>query len=334
VKLRQFEALRQVIARGTTKDAAVAMGLTQSAVSRLVRQLEDEFGFMVFDRRQGRLHLTPEGQRFYAEVEKILGGLDQLQSMAKDLSTLSVGTLRLIAMPALGFGLLPAAVETIQARYKRLKISIDLANRQTVEQGLLEASHDLGLVTLPIENRSLDVEPLCSIDCVAVLPKGHPLAERAAIEAHDLEGEAFISIEPGTLFRYRTDELFGGLGVRRELRLEAQSTVMVCSLVAQGLGVSLVHRFIAEAFSGRLEIKPFAPAIAFEYGLAFPAAHSLSKVAAEFVETLRATASALATGEGSSPLTATPAAGARRGVPAHSPPQSAAGSRLSGSGIG
>ena len=115
VKLRQFEALRQVIARGTTKDAAVAMGLTQSAVSRLVRQLEDEFGFVVFDRRQGRLHLTPEGQRFYTEVEKILGGLDQLQSMAKDISTLSVGTLRLIAMPALGFGLLPAAVEKIQA---------------------------------------------------------------------------------------------------------------------------------------------------------------------------------------------------------------------------
>ena len=334
MKLRQFEALRQVIARGTTKDAAVAMGLTQSAVSRLVRQLEDEFGFLVFDRRQGRLHLTPEGQRFYAEVQKILGGLDQLQSMAKDISTLSVGTLRLIAMPALGFGLLPAAVEQIQARYKRLKISIDLANRPTVEQRLLEASHDLGLVTLPIENRSLDVEPLCSIDCMCVLPPGHRLAGRAVIEAHDLEGESFISIEPGTLFRYRTDELFGQLGVRRELRLEVQSTVMVCSLVAQGLGVSLVHRFIAEAFAGRVEIRPFAPAIAFEYGLVFPSAHPLSRVAEEFVETLRATASTLGAEEGAG---GAPPAGTRAGpqpVPAQSPALSAAGSRFSGSGIG
>jgi DNA-binding transcriptional LysR family regulator len=329
MKLRQFEALRQVIARGTTKDAAVAMGLTQSAVSRLVGQLEDELGFMIFDRRQGRLHLTPEGQRFYTEVEKILGGLDQLQSMAKDISTLSVGTLRLIAMPALGFGLLPAAVEKIQARYKRLKISIDLANRPTVEQRLLEASHDLGLVTLPIENRALAVDRLCSIDCVCVLPPGHALAERALIEARDLEGEAFISIEPGTLFRYRTDELFGRLGVRRELRLEAQSTVMVCSLVAQGLGVSLVHRFVAEAFAGRVEIRPFAPAIAFEYGLVFPSAQPLSKVAEEFVETLRATASALGAQDASPP----PRAGIAR-QDADQPALSAAGSRLSGSGIG
>lgn len=51
------------------------MGLTQSAVSRLVRQLGDGSGFGIFDCRQG--HPTPEGQRFYAEVEKILGRLGQ-----------------------------------------------------------------------------------------------------------------------------------------------------------------------------------------------------------------------------------------------------------------
>ena len=70
------------------------------------------------------------------------------------------------------------------------------------------------------------------------------------IEAHDLEGEAFISIEPGTLFRYRTDELFGQLGVRRKLRLEAQSTVMVCSLVAQGLGGGPIYTILLQRALG------------------------------------------------------------------------------------
>ncbi len=290
MKIRQFEALRLVISRGTTKEASLFMGLTQSAVSRLITQLESEVGFKIFDRRQGRLHLTPEGQYFYAEVNKILEGLDQLKLMATDISTLSVGTLRLIAMPALGFGLLPKAIEQIQKRYKRLKISVDLANRETVEDEILKARHDIGLVTLPIENEALDVEPLCGIDSVCVLPFGHPLVDRQVIKAEDLEDERFISIEPGTLFRYRTDELFGKLGIKRNLRLEAQSTIMVCNLVAQNLGVSLVHRFIADAFKNRIAIKPFEPTITMEYGLVFPSGQPKSRTVQEFVEMLRSTA--------------------------------------------
>jgi hypothetical protein len=109
---------------------------------------------------------------------------------------------------------------------------------------------------------------------------------------------------------------------------------MVFSLVAQGLGVSLVHRFIAEAFAGRLEIRPFAPAIAFEYGLVFPSTHPLSKVAADCVETLRATATALAASRAPAyELPARTGAGPRP-VLDQAPALSAAGSRLSGSGIG
>ena len=266
------------------------MGLTQSAVSRLITQLENEVGFKIFDRRQGRLHLTPEGQYFYAEVSKILEGLDQLKLMASDISTLTVGSLKIIAMPALGFGLLPTAIEQIQARYKRLKISVDLASREAVEGEILKARHDIGLVTLPIENEALDVEPLFGIDCVCVLPLDHPLRDQPVIRAEDLENQPFISIEPGTLFRYRTDELFGKLGIKRQLRLEAQSTIMVCNLVAQNLGVSLVHRFIAEAFENRILIKPFEPAITLEYGLVFPAGQQRSRTVEELVEMLRQSA--------------------------------------------
>ena len=266
------------------------MGLTQSAVSRLITQLENEVGFKIFDRRQGRLHLTPEGQYFYAEVSKILEGLDQLKLMASDISTLTVGSLKIIAMPALGFGLLPTAIEQIQARYKRLKISVDLASREAVEGEILKARHDIGLVTLPIENEALEVEPLFGIDSVCVLPLDHPLRDQPVIRAEDLENQPFISIEPGTLFRYRTDELFGKLGIKRQLRLEAQSTIMVCNLVAQNLGVSLVHRFIAEAFEGRILIKPFEPAITLEYGLVFPAGQQRSRTVEELVEMLRQSA--------------------------------------------
>ena len=284
---RQLEALRLVLARGTTKHAAEGIGLTQSAVSRLITQLERELGFQLFERRHGRLRVTPEGQLFYEAAEKVLTGMDQIKAMARDISTLTYSSLRIVALPALGFGLLPGALAALRQVYPQARITIDLAPRERVEDGILHGRHDLGEITLPSENVALQAEPLCGADAVCVLPKGHRLAAAAVIEATDLEGEAFISIEPSTLFRFRTDELFGRLGVRRVLQIETQSTIMICSLVAQGLGVSLVHPFIAAAFAERLVIRAFAPAIRFEYGVLWPSGQPLSRIAQEFLELLR-----------------------------------------------
>jgi DNA-binding transcriptional LysR family regulator len=289
VKLRQLEAMRAVLLHGTTTQAAALMGLTQSAVSRLISQLEEEVGFNLFDRRHMRLLVTPEGQQFYALVEKVLTGVDQITATARDIKTLGSGAVKIITMPALGYGLLPQAVANMKARYKNLMISIDIGSRPDIERAVAYAQYDFGLVTLPSEHETIDVEPLCGVDAICVIPPDHPLSEQKTITAQDLEGEQFISIEPGVLFRYRTDELFGRLGVRRKLGIEAQTTMMVCNLVATGIGVSIVHPFIAATFGDRVCIRPFEPAIRFEYGLLFPAGVTRSQVTQEFIETLRDT---------------------------------------------
>ena len=287
MKLRQLEAMRAVITRGTTTHAGELIGLTQSAVSRLISQLEDELGFSLFDRRHGRLLITPEGQHFYAVAEKVLAGIDQIKATARDITTLGSGTVRIIAMPALGYGLLPRAIVDIKSRFSQIKVSVDSGSRHGIEQGVASAKYDFGLATLPIEHESIDTEPLSGMDAVCIIPKGHRLANRRAIKAEDLTDEQFISLEPGTMFRYRTDEVFGRLGIRRKIGVEAQSTVTVCNMVATGIGVSLVHPFVAQTFAHRIIIKHFEPAVRFEYGLLFPSGVTHSQIAQEFVDTLK-----------------------------------------------
>ena len=89
------------------------------------------------------------------------------------------------------------------------------------------------------------------------------------------------------MFRYRTDEVFGRLGIRRKIGVEAQSTVTVCNMVASGIGVSLVHPFVAKTFADQIEIRRFEPAVRFEYGLLFPAGVTRSQISEEFARTLR-----------------------------------------------
>lgn len=267
--------------------AGELIGLTQSAVSRLITQLEDELGFSLFDRRHGRLLITPEGRHFYEVAEKVLAGIDQIKATARDITTLGTGTVRIISMPALGYGLLPNPISIIKSRYKQIKISVDSGARHEIEQGVASTKYDFGLATLPIDHESIDTEPLCGMDAVCIAPLGHRFAKQSVVHARDLAGEQFISLEPGTMFRYRTDEIFGSLGIRRKISVEAQSTVMVCNMVAAGIGLSLVHPFVARTFSDRVAVRPFEPAMRFEYGLLFPSGVTRSQITQEFTDTLK-----------------------------------------------
>lgn len=287
MKLRQLEALRAVVVSGTTTHAAELMGLTQSAVSRLISQLEEELGLNIFDRRNGRLHITPEGQHFYDVAGKLLTGIDQITATARDIRTLQSGALRIIAMPALAHGLLTNTIANINSRFRQIKISVEMGTRQDVEKGVERGQFDFGVATLPINQQSIDVEPLFSADGLCVLPLGHPLAKKDRIMASDLEGVSFISLSPGFLLRYQTDELFGRLGIRRVLTIEAASTLLATNLVAKGLGVSIVHPFIASAYCDMVVARPFEPSMRYDYGLVFPAGQTRSQITKIFVEALR-----------------------------------------------
>ena len=108
MRIRQFEALRLVVTHGTTKEASIYLGMGQSAVSRLVSDLEREVGFSIFDRKQGRLVLTPEGRLFYAEVAKVLASFDRVKQRSDSNNSEQTPELKIISMPALAFGFFAA----------------------------------------------------------------------------------------------------------------------------------------------------------------------------------------------------------------------------------
>lgn len=267
MKIRQLQAMRALVRTGTTTEAAQLLHMTQPAVSKLISQIEEEFNVSIFDRRQGRLVMTPEGMTIYADVERILSQVDELVAKTKDSGALSGNAIRIGAMPALGYGLIPSALQQFSVLYPHVRCVVDIETRGKIEDLVSVGHYDLGFVTLPVQQERLELAPLTSVDAVCILPPGHVLAQKSTILASDLARESFVSLDPNVSLRHRVDAIFGGLRINRRLNVQVSSSVLACQMAAAGLGVSIVHPLVAMAFRSLVLVRKFQPAIVLDYAI-------------------------------------------------------------------
>jgi DNA-binding transcriptional LysR family regulator len=281
---RHVEAFRAVMLTGSMTEASRRLHTSQPQVSRLIAQLEAITQFPLFDRSGSRLVPTQDGARFYHEVEAAFAGLAGLESAAADIRLFGAGRLSVAAMPRLAGGLLARSVARFKATHPGVMVSIHAGDEGTVYKWIASGFCDAGLTMLYGTESSVRVEPVLSLDCVAVLPPGHRLAGRAVLRPADFEGEPFVDAPVGNPLRVRIDEIFAASGIRREVTAEAGLGAATCALVAAGLGVSLMNPLAAheEAKISPIAIRPFAPALPVAFALVFPPLAAQSRLVSAF----------------------------------------------------
>lgn len=287
---RHVEAFRAVMLTGSMTEAARRLHTSQPQVSRLIAQLEAITQFPLFDRSGSRLAPTLDGARFYHEVERAFVGLAGLESAAADIRLFGAGRLGVAAMPRLAGGLLARSVARFKAEHPGVMVSIHAGDEGTVYKWIASGFCDAGLTMLYGTETSVRVEPVLSLDCVAVLPPGHRLAAKTALEPADFEGEPFVHAPVGNPLRLRIDAVFDAAGIRREVTAEAGLGSAICALVGAGLGVSLMNPLAAyeEAKVSPIAIRPFAPALPVDFALVFPPLAAQSRLVSAFSACARA----------------------------------------------
>lgn len=287
MNIKQLHALRAVLAGGTVTNAALAMHLTQPAVSRLLLQLEAEIGFPLFDRRHGRLWITPEGETFCREASRAVAHLDHLVELARDLKRLQVGFLRIIALPSIAYGILPRAIARFSRLHPEVQVDVSVRQRKELEKAVAAEPFDVAFTSMPLASENIEVELLPAVRATCVLPQDHRLAGKPSLQAADFAGECFIAGVEGTVLRTRLDEIFAAEGVRRRQVIIAETTMMICELVAAGVGVSVVNPLLTGRYAGQLAVAEFGYDLSLRYGMILPDRRPRSQLAEVFTGIVR-----------------------------------------------
>lgn len=288
INLRQVEAFRATMLTGSVTEAAALMGVTQPAVSRLLRDLQALLNMPLFEKRGTGLVPTAAATALYTEVERSFVGLERIGAAAEEIRNRRTGFLRVAALPALANGYLPRLTGHFLKERPNLNLSLFGVISPIVVDWVTNNQCDVGFAEVPIAHEGVPSRRLPAVARVAVLPEGHPLAEKAVLEPRDFEGETFVSLTAGSTGRHLVDQAFHRDGVRRNLRIETALSEIICGLVSSGIGVSISDPFTAREFEGRgVVLRPFVPRIEFEFAAVFPPQRSPSPVALDLVAAVR-----------------------------------------------
>ncbi len=287
-RLAAMQAFVKVVELGSFSAAADQLDLSKSAVSKMVRGLEDHLGARLLNRTTRRLALTEAGGRYVDEVGRILADLAEIEAATADEQATPRGRLKVNAPMSFGLIHMAPALPGLMRTYPELRIDLTL-NDRTVD--LIDEGFDVAVRIGRLRDSSLIARKLCEVDVILVASPGYLAAAPPLVEAGDLpRHEALIYAYGPLRDEWRLEVAGAVVDVAIQGRLRANNGEVLAAAAADGLGITLVPDFIASPYlaSGRLvRVLPEVGGGRLPVHALYPAnRHPLAKLSA-FVDYLR-----------------------------------------------
>ncbi|MFB9951079.1 LysR family transcriptional regulator [Rhizobium puerariae] len=245
MELRTLKVFVEVVRRGGFSHAGKAVFLTQSAVSKAVRQLEDELGVILLDRIGHRSTLTAAGETVYRRALRILSEQEDLLGELSELRGLKKGRLRL-GLPPIGNDAVFAPIFAVyRNRYPGIEIELVEQGSKRLEEMVRSGEVDLGASLLPVP-QEFEWQELRNEPMHVLLPAQHPLASVGDIELAALRDMPFILFEGGFALNPIILDACRTAGFTPAIAARSSQIAFIVELVALGLGIGFLPRLIAE----------------------------------------------------------------------------------------
>ncbi|MBW4464497.1 MAG: LysR family transcriptional regulator [Pegethrix bostrychoides GSE-TBD4-15B] len=253
IKLSQLRALNAIADCGNFSEAALQIGVSQSAVSHAIASLEADLGVVLLSRGRHGATLTPVGERVLVHAQSMLNLLELIGREANLAKGLQGGQVRIASFRSAATHLLPSVIAEFQKRYPSISLTInEYRGDDGVEQALRAGRVDIGLTCQP-STPEFDSWELWQDEYIALFPPQAQIPD--PITWADLAQYPFIA--PPT-HDYCAILIWGHL-TRLNQTLKAAYEIMedstMVSMVSQGLGATIMARLAAEPFPPEIQVR-------------------------------------------------------------------------------
>lgn len=294
LKTRQLLLVAALAEEGNIHRAAAALNMTQPAASKLLRELEEMLGAVLFERMPRGVRPTLYGDALIRHARVVLGSLDQAQ---EELAALKAGRLGHVAVGAItspGVRVLPAAVAAVKRIHANMRVSVEIDTSNVLLEHLAQDKLDvvIGRLSAEHDKRQLSYEPLGGEPVCAVVRQGHPLLTGEPVALSDVQRGAWVVPPAGSVLRHRFELMFQRASLAPPSNVvETSAVLFITRALEKSDMIAVLAEDVARYYAAHrmVEILPLPMDCQMDdFGIITPAEKLLSPAAALMIDALRA----------------------------------------------
>jgi len=225
--------------------ASEALHLTQPAVSKIVRALEDELGTALLLRERRRVRLTDAGREVLDRAQAVLDAMTGIEQSVGELAALRRGRLRIAMPPSVAVAYFPPILAAFHGAHPGVMLELREEGSHAVEDLVARRELDVGAVVLPTDETTFATMPFVKDELLAVLHPSHPLARRRSVALRELRETPFVLYRPEFALHGHILDACRRAGFVPQVASESSHWDFIVALVAANIGVALLPRTIS-----------------------------------------------------------------------------------------
>ncbi|MCR5051301.1 MAG: LysR family transcriptional regulator [Streptococcus sp.] len=278
--IQKYLAFIKTVELGSFTKAAAALNYSQSGISRMINDLEEESGVSLLERNRSGISLTSDGINLLPFIEKMVNDYLNLERRMEELTDLETGIIRIGTFSSVATHWIPKMIQAFQKKYPRIEFELVLGDYSEIEKWINSGRVDFGFVKLS-KNRSLESTYLQKDELLVVLPENHPLTKYEKIPLKKFENLPFILLEkeenPEIL------ELLNHADFSPNIQFRTWDDYAVMAMVEKNLGISILPELILTRVPYKIVTRSLEIPFYRRIGLVYKNKNALSLAAREFL---------------------------------------------------
>lgn len=236
--ITQMEVFVKIVELNNFTRAGDELGMTQSAVSHSISNLEKHFGLKLLERSKSGITLTLTGEKIYGHAKEIFKHIELIYSDVNRDSNLPEGTIKIGCFPSVSASFLPKVIRSFTQNYPQVEISLFEGSDQEILTWLKSDVIDLGFITLP--NESFESEYITQDEFLVICPKNHILKRNESINIKELEKEKFILSTGGC--EPLINKIVSSKNAKLNIKYRVNNTSTILEMVKEQIGITIIPK--------------------------------------------------------------------------------------------
>ncbi len=284
MNVQKYMTFVKAVECGSFTKAAEALNYTQSGISRMIGDIETEWGIALLERGKSGVTLTSDGLKLFPQIKRVCNEQELLAAQVDDLHDCQTGFIRIGTFSSVATHWLPNMIKRFQLDYPKIDFEMLLGDYTEIESWIHEGRVDFGFLRLPTNTafETISVEERDRL--LVVLPQDHPLADCDKFPVQELENYPFMLLEKGA--KAEIAAIFERNHLHPQVRFTTWDDYAIMSMVENGLGISILPELILQRNPYRIVVKELDVPAYRSVGVAMRSKKALPLAAKRFLEYL------------------------------------------------